>query len=103
MSVYTNEAEEIQEIREHTKTLAKTINQVYNTVIVSCQRKCLSYESDQIKQAEKECLYKCANEYMFLDNFMYEVDSVTQHAFLENKAKKSSFFINRRIDDLTME
>ena len=95
------ETEELEHIRDQSKILAKSMNHIYNTIIVSCQRRCLSYESERIKIDERDCLLKCANEYMFLDNFMFEVDSISQHAAMENKLKKASFFINRRIDDLT--
>jgi hypothetical protein len=38
---------------------------------------------------------------MYFDNFVYEMDTAQQIAATEGKPKKSTFYLNRRIEDLT--
>ncbi len=78
------------------------MNYIYSKIIVSCQRRCLTFENEKVREPEVECLLKCANEYMFLDNFLFETDTATQIASNENKIKKANFYISRRVDDLTL-
>ena len=80
------------------------MNHLYNSMVLTCQRKCLlDFTSKAISEDEKTCLTRCSNENMFLDNFIYESDSASQLANTEGKGKKATFFISRRIEDLTQE
>lgn len=56
-----------------------------------------------LTQEESICLRRCANEAMFLDNFLYEADSASQVASTQGKPKKAAFYIPRRIEDLTTQ
>lgn len=95
-------------MREDTKDLARSMNLVYNSIIFSCQKRCITTftkaHPDQpatLAPEESACLVKCANENMFLDNFLYEIDSAQQLASTQGKPKKGTFYIGRRIEDLT--
>ena len=43
----------------------------------------------------------CVDDNMFFDNFAFETHSAQQLAASEGKNKKATFYINRRIEDLT--
>eukprot|EP00347_Sterkiella_histriomuscorum_P022473 403338359 len=91
------------EIKEEVKELARASNNVYSQIIFSCQKQCLSsfLQSKQPTKEEVSCLMKCANENMFLDNFLFERDSAIDAANQQQKQKKAQFYISRRMDDLT--
>lgn len=105
-------------LREESKDLSKAINHVYNRVIFACQTRCLeglsvqtgpqagfkkpASAAEKLSESEVRCLKKCADQMMFLDNFVYETDSATQVASTQGKPKKASFFATRRIEDLTL-
>ncbi|CDW82241.1 UNKNOWN [Stylonychia lemnae] len=95
--------EQNQIIREDTKELAKSINNIYSNIILSCQKQCLQgfNQSDEFTSDERTCLTKCVNKHMFLDNFLYETDSANEIASEQGKTKKAVFYQNRRIEDLT--
>lgn len=93
--------EQQMKIREESKDLAKAMNNVYNKIVFNCQKSCLKFDSAKVSKEETQCLMKCANENMFLDNFLYEVDTASQLAATEGKPKKAAFYINRRIEDAT--
>ena len=80
------------------------MNYLYNAMVFNCQKKCLlDFKTKAISEDEKTCMTRCSNEHMFLDNFIYESDSAQQLASTEGKPKKASFFISRRIEDLTQD
>jgi len=90
------------QLREETKDLSRAMNHVYNSIVLSCQKSCLSsFAQAKLTQDETTCLLRCANEHMFLDNFLQEADSAQQVAATQGKSKKAAFFISRRIEDLT--
>lgn len=92
----------ITQLREETKDLSRAMNHVYNSIVFSCQKNCLStFTQSKLTPEETTCLLRCANESMFLDNFMQEADSAEQVASTQGKPKKAAFFISRRIGDLT--
>ena len=67
-----------QIMREETADLSKSMNQVYNSIIFSCQKRCLtSFITNKVSKDEGVCLQRCANENMFLDNFLTEADSAS--------------------------
>jgi len=89
-------------LREEARDLSRAINQVYNSIVLSCQKKCLtSFKEKVLTKDESTCLIRCADTQMFLDNFVYETDTAAQIAATEGKAKKASFYLTRRIEDLT--
>ena len=77
------------------------MNNLYNKIVFNCQKSCLSFNEAKLNKDETGCLLKCANENMFLDNFLYEIDAASQIATTESKPKTAAFFITRRIEDLT--
>lgn len=90
-------------LREDVRELSKSMNHVYNSIIFSCQKRCLTNftSSNKLTPEETTCLTRCANEQMFFDNFIFETDSAKQVAATQGKEKKASFYINRRIEDVT--
>jgi hypothetical protein len=89
-------------LREETKDLSKAMNHLYNSIVFTCQKKCLgSFSAGALSPEETTCLFRCANESIYLDNFMQEADSAQQLASTQGKPKKAAFFISRRIEDLT--
>jgi hypothetical protein len=102
--MFTNNSSEdkMALIREETRDLSKSMNHVYNSIVFSCQKRCLTdFKSNIASKEEQTCLLRCANEFMFFDNFIYETDSAQQIASTQGKPKKASFYISRRIEDLT--
>ena len=92
----------LAQLREEAKDLSRAMNHVYNSIVFSCQKSCLStFTQSKLTQEETTCLLRCANENMFLDNFLQEADSAEQVAATQGKPKKAAFFISRRIGDLT--
>ena len=89
-------------IREEARDLSRAINQVYNSIVMTCQRKCITNFNEKVlSKDETMCLIRCADTHMFLDNFTYEMDTASQIAATEGKMKKASFYMNRRIEDIT--
>ena len=89
-------------IREEVRDLSKAINQVYNSIVMTCQRKCISdFTQRVLSKEETTCLIRCADTHMYLDNYTYEMDTASQIAATEGKMKKASFYMNRRLEDVT--
>ena len=95
--------EQMQSIKDESRELSKAMSHLYNTIILNCQKKCLYFDTKSISNSEKSCLLRCANESMFLDNLVYELDSATQAASTQDKPKKAFFYYSRRIDDVTSD
>ncbi|TNV86543.1 hypothetical protein FGO68_gene15762 [Halteria grandinella] len=104
-----------QTLREETKDLSKAMNHVYNRLVFTCQTRCLQGISvntnptpaqktsalQKLSAEESTCLRRCADQMMYLDNFVYETDSAMQLASTQGKPKKAVFYTTRRIEDLT--